>query len=90
MKSDKPQYNDEDVKALEHVSMLIDEYLCCDDTMLTKSGKELKDLVADFFNQWDEMLRKYASSKVPKSPMDFVKTLEEAHEATKGSKLRFC
>jgi len=74
----KPQYIKEDVNALEHVTMLIDEYLCCDDFELTESGKALKDLVADFFHQWDEMLRKYAHSKAPKSPKDFVKNIERS------------
>jgi len=86
----KPQYNDEDVKALEHVSMLIDEYMCCDDDKLTESGKALKELVEDFFSQWEGMIEKYVfNEKIPQTPMEFIKTLEDAHEATKGSILQF-
>lgn len=86
----KPQYNEEDINALEYVSMLIDEYMCCDDSELTESGKQLKELVELFFYQWKITVENFELTENKKmTSMDFVKTLEEAHKATKGSKMVF-
>jgi len=84
-----PQYSEEDVNALEHVSMLIDEYMCCDDSQLTESGKKLKKLVEDFYSQWEKRIEEYVFEERPNTPMDFVRKMEEAHKATKNSKMVF-